>query len=552
MKTMPKQLVLLSAILALAACAPKRAPEAERAVVADLAGGTQAAVAPLIGELERSPITACERLAELAQADKPQGRAQFAYLGQMTPDGQIALDLSASPFVQMYIGENFKVDSDEEFLAKIEAAFKAGQLPEEKYKMIMAMKEKGELHAVKFPMINAGLEETFPGVFGAAKPMQKALHALLLSKVAKLEELDPRAMAEALLARAPLFPADRSWNSWAEDSRRSLAAAARGFRDASAANSPLQERVCSLVLYQRSFAQLLQIKGYQRAELTAEGKVEPLSKDMPEFKKQALAGAVMDLQAGTNVMLEPSALMNYNPAMRVLMLAKVTPEPGDVQRVPADLGESLAFLEGMVHMYAATAPVDGAVTGDIRARNRAILPQEAHSLALGVLMMQLKNLAGIHVKMVDGKGVLAVDEKSAIGAVLASVQKQGSSEVRVKLVDVLRLLKSISYLDQALTSLQRYGSAELASRAPVYSEGVQRQLFGFLLPKLKMLKLPLVLLASRMAEGTHCVAETNWDLASGKVQPLAVCAAETRAQFKEVMGIVAADTNSRWLQQKSR
>lgn len=328
--------------LAISACAPPKAAEIARKEIADLSSQSIAIIkAPLIDdELPEAPASACARLEEISSTLAGEN---FSYIEKVAPGGLIAVNISEFPFVQMYLGEKFTIDSDSDFLAKIEAAYKAGALAEEKYKQILALHSQGKIALAKLPMVNAGLEENFPGIFGPLASMNKSLAALLFSKVAKAESLP--LMIKYLTAKTLLFPADRNWNSWAMDVEASQNAAAKGFNNQNEAEA--QERVCALVLYQRTFAQLLRIKGYTRISLQAAdaekpARISPLSMDQPEFLKESIAGAMFDPKTGTTIELSAANLSNYHPALNYLNISELTPissekqgRMGEAKRLPS-------------------------------------------------------------------------------------------------------------------------------------------------------------------------------------------------------------------------
>lgn len=104
------------------------------------------------------------------------------------------------------------------------------------------------------------------------------------------------------------------------------------------------------------------------------------------------------------------------------------------------------------------------------ARNRAIVPADMHALALGMMNLQMKNIAGLHIKKINSLGIQASSEKDVASAILTSEKMPGESTYRVNLADVLALTKNIVALDKTLLKILAIGPAEISRRNPVYTE----------------------------------------------------------------------------------
>ena len=530
-------------------------------------------------ELEKDePLKACARLDQLAKESR-EGREAFSYLGFLglngaTPVGHV--ELKESPFTQLILGEKFKVDNFDDFFEKARIEYEAGRLSAVKWMMLKTIKATGiGKESALFSGTNGKLAEKFPGIFGESGPLTGSMHAGLAVRAAGVQlGVDPAKpetaqflghVGKILSAKMPLFPGDGSWQDFAGHSRATVAAAARGFREATGASpQDISERLCAHVLLHQSFSQLLRVKGLRAPEILdgepgMPSRVEKLSSTNPEFKKIEIPGALIDLKAGKPIYVENEAIRKYDPA-RQSLLTLANAVPGQAKG-PGSLGDSLAFMEAVLFTYEATSPAAEQASrryllGDIAAENStAILPAEMHSLALalGLLTMQLKNMAGLHLREIKADGSLKKEGETAAGIALASrpVAPGTGGKVEVYLADAVRLARVALYLESSLLRLKMMDPAKVKALNEAYSPEVLSTLED-LRKRLAVLKFPAVLLMSQMATGKEgCFSSLEWDLDSGKRSPLGQCTRDDKLAAADVFELLGRDAKATLLLQKA-
>ena len=343
---------ILFALVALGCfgCAPKNAQEAKRSHIEEMNGITgQAAISPLAASLDAPNMPrACERLKELEREQLNVKGPAFRYfhsLYRKENAWQGALEIEDSPFVQLFFGEKFVVDSNDGFLERAKKEHAAGHIGGMKFFFVRMMHAIGATKMVQVPATNSKLEEAFPGVFGLPGPVETSLHWKLASRAAN--DAIHADDTSILTARIPLFANAENWDAYAEGTRLSLAAAINSFRKEDSG----RERLCGLVLLHQNFAQLLTLKGYEAAKVQAPfrrnypSRIEKLGITAPEFEKVAKPGAFFDLQSRKPVVLENEQIKAYDPRKPLAISAAI---PDGSPSAPGTFSDSLALMESLV------------------------------------------------------------------------------------------------------------------------------------------------------------------------------------------------------------
>lgn len=537
------------------------------------AADVQALLQPLQPLLEHEAAPkACERLEQLGKEPR-EGKETFSYLGYAGMNGESPvghIELKESPFSQFILGESFKVDDFDTFFEKARKEYEAGRLSGAKWLLLKTMKATGFGQRAQFSATNDKLAEKFPGIFGEQGALEASLPFGLAQRAAMQPLKADPLVAKILTTKIPLFSGDGTWAAHVAATRLSIGAAARAFREAKGrSNEEIAERLCGTVLLHQNFAQLLRIKG-MNAPVIIDGpggrpsRIEKLSTSAPEFAKKEVPGAIFDLIGKKFVRLENESIKKYEPKVDAAdpaksMLYTVSDKvPGQATQ-PGMLGDSLAFMDAILYGYEASCPVaDPAKTrylfGDIAAENStAVLPAEVHSLSLGLLTMQLKNAAGLHLKKVNAKGTLLAEGEKAAG-LLVTVQplppgaKPGV--VNVRLADAVRLTKIALFLESGLLRLKAMDPAKLKAMNDVYSPETIATLEA-LRAKLVEMKFPMVLLMSQLATPEKgCVSEMEWNLETGARKPLAQCSKEEMLAAADVFELMARDSQAPLLLKK--
>ncbi|MEQ1876351.1 MAG: hypothetical protein ABL958_06880 [Bdellovibrionia bacterium] len=581
-----KKLTTVAILVLLAACSRDRADGPNRTFgpqPGDNGPQSPQDVPELPNSLSIGKQSACARLESLRNwaRDRDFG---YSFLREIHPtNGKLVggTDIAESPFTQVYFGEKFAVMSVEEFMKEVEKEYKAGNLSFLKYQAIQAAHATGSEKAVRFFQYigtNDKLEQGFPGVFGKTVDLDKSLNFLLMMK-ASATKFDINQHARFVTARIPQFTS-ADWPQFTDDARATLQAIIKSGASDPSASDGVTERICGLVLWQRQFAQLLILKGYIQPELflTEQGnlitkKVNKLSSDYPEFKKLSRAGAFLDPTNEKTFVLSADDVANYDANKKPLYVAAHVPTFG-VQSNRADFGQTLNLLEGLVYMYAATSPAApwvkkpaDYVFGDIQdQKSPATVPGDAHSLALGLMRMNLKNLAKFHVVKLNASGGELKSGEALAGFIPMEDRTKG-----VSLSHVIQLTRIAVVLDQALGYFKNGTAETWAKYHPRYDRKTLAMLLGDMLipseevkkvlspeeyetilkPTLVNFRLPLATLLTQMATGEKCVSHLSWDLKTGTRKPTAFCDANEAKDAKAALRMLAMHIRAPFFYQKS-
>jgi hypothetical protein len=512
----------------------------------------------------------------------------------------MAIDIAASPFAQLALGEKFQLGSLEGFLQLAQAARDRGEIGDGKWALVVAARDAWRVAGVEWPLrkmqiaaTNEKIAEAFPGIFGDAGSPAKALAALLLGKLLPGADLlrDPEALG-ALMTRTLLFGAS-DWPGFADDVERSLAASVRSY--AFDPSQPALERACSFALMQRAFAQMVALKGFTGLRARAEpgrawSQTDPVDADRLGLNKQIRFGAFVAARTGARAALSAEAIAGYDPASaeRVLLASTVPVADGDGAGAadasgPAPAGAAntagdVAFLRAMGLYFEATSPAapwardpSRYMLGDVQLpQNRAVIPDEAQALAVGLFALELKNLAASRLVPIVEAGRAARASEAPSGVVLTA--GAGPLAKIVRLGDVAALIEVVAQVDQAMSAFARPGTTPetWASLVPFYSRATMASVFGPILfteaelraavpasalgkslkESLDRLKLPLAALALRLASAG--AGEIEWDPASGFGASRLPMAPELRQRAQGALLRLAEDAQSSALAARAR
>ncbi|MCM2278155.1 MAG: hypothetical protein NDJ89_08770 [Oligoflexia bacterium] len=587
-------LIALTSLTALSmgACSRERVPGATRIEVPVLDGDDSRSllgsgradsepILPVTSALEKPALKACERLESLvASAASGPRYSLFGALeegdGEPAAGGvgvQGAIDVTKSPFTQLFLGETFKLDSPDGFFEKARAEYEAGRLSRVKWFALKAARLFPKIfRKLQLDATHEKVAEAFPGIFGEPGAIQGSLYFSLASRSGGLPPESAREAGElrealpVLSADLPLFPGE-SFEGLAEDARESLGAAVTSLNEDASTVEGRRERLCGLVLWQRSFAQLLTLKGYRvpRLEGRAFPKIEAPEKS-GEAERIELGGAFIDPDRDTNIALSAETLQTYDPASgRVLEVTSRTPEgiAGKPVQTRGGAAAQLALLESLVHFYEATSPagswfenLDRPVLGNLTAPgSRAILPHEMHSLALGMMVMSFKNVAQFHIVKVNAAGTPLRKGQSAAG--IALLDRGASGRQIIPLPSVLSLIRSQVYLDHALSRLAARPASEWAEKSPAYTAELLAKLTGSdassLRSGLGKLSLPLALLVLQFSSASgECRSELEWNLDTGKRAAQGACDARLDAERREALELLGRHAQAPLLMRRAR
>ena len=151
--------------------------------------------------------------------------------------------------------------------------------------------------------------------------------------------------------------------------------------------------------------------------------------------------------------------------------------------------------------------------------NRAVVPAETHSLAFGLTVMNLKNISGRHIAIVNAEGKdISVAGGTPAGMALFEEQ---SGQKLVKLENVLKLIELNLQFDVALEQIikkHEKNPTELKAMHSLYMEPAIILGMRDLRAKLSEMRFPLYLLTMRMVLNDR---ETlGWDRHKGFSRPV--------------------------------
>lgn len=585
---MKNKIIQLGFFLVILSSCSNEVKEPVRADVQNLSAQAQSLrVSPLVSSIENSSITACDRLSDLnkniSSSEKNRSSEIFSYFDQLKHDRsgwQGALSIAESPFVQVVLGEKFKVDDVEEFYKKAKAEYEAGKLSGVKWLVVKFMHSIGSLKSIQYSATNDKLEEKFPGLFGEMGSVESSLHWSLVKRAVNEAEIGSTKTAKILTAKIPLFPGDRSWEAFAESAQKSLAAAAKGMESTDA-----KEKLCSLVLFHQSFAQLLRLKGYSAPQILERDRsaivshLEKLSSTNPEFQKNEKYGSFMSLRSAETVVLDNEDISQYDPTKGILSITSKIND-GLESKEPANLIGSLSLMEALISNFEATSPaspwIKNYFLGDIQGEGKAILPAEANTLALGLLTIHFKNLAALHIRKITADGRIA-GEKDPVAGVLFVSNFPQKNIAKVKLAELVRFALVISYFENALNNFIKIGAEEVLKKNEGYKIATLVSLFGknmftkeqltqldpkadvsildrmSLIDNLRALKFPVAVLMSRLASSEKgCFSELNWNITNGNNELSEACSENLKAQAAVAFTVMGRDTGSQLLLKKGR
>lgn len=384
-----------------------------------------------------------------------------------------AMEVSESPYVQFYLGGPFKVDSPEDFYNKAQEEYRSGRLSQADWAYLNMVKMSPILfRATELEIIDSQLEEMFPGIFGMKKGLATSLPWVLAKRVHGWEQLAFSDVVPILTKRTDLFHSC-TWVGVVTDVRTELRAAIANLTTAkegaqeTATDNEKQtqlDHLCEFVLWQRSMAQLLSLKGYNRP-IMVQSRSSSLLFELPRlsgltaesFELEDHFGSFYDAETDMPAIVSDDALAAYDPDKHPLLVRSDVPGSVLQSAYPSsDVDSLLGFLESVIYHYEATSPAapwfqSGYILGDIEGESKsAILPIEIHAVALGLVNMGFKNLSQFNLQPLNADGGAVKSGEKAAGILLIDRQEIYKNVAVLKASRVAKLIRSVVYLDQAL------------------------------------------------------------------------------------------------------
>lgn len=544
------------------ACARQHAPLPERTELDllqnDPTNTFSASASSVRASIEEASMGACEKLQQLKDSREGPTQATFSLFGEIkdTEEFNARIDVESSPFTQLFLAD-FKLMSPAAFFEEAKKEYKAGRLSEFKWQILrMASNSPWALRSLQISATNEKIAKAFPGIFGSSGPLNESLYHQLIQKHLRRAPLLASEMEEAmpiLTARVPLFMP--VWSQVAEDVRESLSAALTSLNEATSSREGKLERLCGTVLWQRSFAQLLALKGYYSLRtIQSNGKAAFPEISESGSQKVEVGGAFFNRERRVNVALAQETIANYEPADGAFDVAYIPPQGlrGSPVRRSGGLEAQADLLETLVAFYEASSPASAPnmtgiyPLGDIKdPTNDAIVPHEAHQLTLGLLNMSLKNLKHSHIVEINDDAKIRSKDEKATGIALVGSAGHESGTTHIPLRTVLSLVRSVTYLDHALDQFKIAPPEHWAAKSPIYKKEILARLLGselfsktelaeylteetpILKNSLRRLLYPLAMLLLQYSDDQgNCRTELKWNLKTGQRKTENACSAQ--------------------------
>ncbi len=572
--TTQKILLLILASLAVA-CSPEKEEFKTRTFVEPKSPGqgTNNVFKPVhspVAQLGVGTTTdACTRIEELSMmgVNDPMIRNDFAIFetfNYQTNEAQVYL---GNPFTEFVLTENIEVPGDEEFFQLATDRYNSGQLSWLEYNALKLAKSanNGIYRKLKYGAVNDEVESAMPGLFAEGTAFDKSLYGSLMKKATDLSKLDPSFINKYMTQEMPLFTS-RVWSTRSQEMATSLRSALAGVYGPENTFVPAEQKLCGFILMQRLFGQLLALKGYEATLPKSNGRLAKIDSEELPFDTYDVFGGFTDPQGGS-VILSPDEIANYSPAKPLVL----NPRP---ETQGKELEELLSYIESMTYILEATSPVNSWVAdndylfGDTtNPESPALAPAEAHSLALGLLLIGFKNLAAQNIVFTNAKGQRLAEGESAAGFALIN-PSVSTDETQLSIKNVTSLFRTVVYLSDLLDRMSQKTPDYLESMNGALTKSTLAQLLGrtmfaqeeldeilgpdgqgsILRNSLTDLQLPLVLMIKRFATMKgFCATDINWNLKTGQVAQDGQCSREDVKEVISALSLLGNKTRTQFL-----
>lgn len=500
-----KKIVITIAIVT-AACTPEREKTVARAKVQPIPKVHEKISGKVESPLKNQNVSASSRVSALSQDSKIHHR--YLFMDSIATRGKEVegrVDVASNPFVQFALSsESLKRDDLKTFIKKAHEAHDKGEIGGAQWAAFVAAEQAYKLTGSTFLItkvqtsaMNSKVAATFPGVLGGVNPIKASLPLLWIRKFDGGIDPTNTDVSRVFASSLPLIGNEDLY----EDMRESLSAAIQSYP--LNPNLSDNERASSFVLFHRMFAQLLTLKGYTAAKYgKVDGKsaIPSLTDKMQSFDSASKVGYFIDVKANTPVALTTADITNYDPSKRFLLL-------GSGGANVASMATEVSFMRAMALAFEASSPAayfvkdaNSYIFGDVQSpANRAIIPGEAHSLALGLFAMELRNFAALHLAYVneEGKDISVVGGEAAGISIHGQLSGHEVSELEI----VLRMIELNLQLESAIEAILAKHNAnpeQLKVMNSFYPAAIGSLLD--LQDKLKALRLPLYILTKQFVK----------------------------------------------------
>jgi len=346
------------------------------------------------------------------------------------------------------------------------------------------------------------IEKSFPGLFSqnGSGDMLNSVAWLLIKNGINFRAGDNLRVEDLRTFTKPL-PVFRKggWEALSEDMQRGLSAAVQGLSSRSSS-----ERACASNIVMRSVDQLIHLMGgvrtlpvYQSNNQSFVPAIHDIVKgqDRPVLKDCRAAGSLV--RKNMRVVVTEKTLSNiasvkenYSWAPEPKAMIACRPDgdgwsSGYPSKSSTSLNDMLGRLEAFSHFLFAFSPNaswwvnsgyypinDFGGVAEIQ-RDRALVPGDAHLLALGLMRLDFEHFMDRFLIYLDESGKRTLDESKAVGIRISTQSlNSNSTSATTELKEVLRLLNLVKKLDRYLAHLEYWKTS------PRFSTWRMKQLFG--------------------------------------------------------------------------
>ncbi len=574
---MKKVLLISISSVFLFACSPEKEPFQQRTFVPETPRnqGTSDAFKPIhspVAELgSGATVNACDRLTQLEQigVDDENLSNSYSLFESFDAANKVGETNITNPFSEFVLTENVEVPSDDDFMALAEEQYANGAIEWYEILALRAAHSTGiGFKSLKYSTVSGEVEKAMPGLYGEATDVTSSLYYGLATKMVDFAQMDNAFVNKVMTQKVPLF-AGTSWTQILNEEMTTLRSALAGVYGASNSFLPSEDKLCGYVLMQRSFSQLLALKGQFATVKNEAGRLDKISREGRPFLMTDQPGGFLNSE-GIPVVLSPADIATYSPAQPLVLRKTMMDET-----LPSDLDTQLKFLELMTLMLEASSPVSSWVGnktylfGDTtNPESAAIAPAEAHSLSLGLLLIGFKNLAAQNLVFTNAKGQRLSAGETAAGFALIDTQYAKGDLSEINIESVVSLMKTVVFLSNLLDEMATKSPEFLESMNSALNKKTLAQLVGrtmfsktqldeiltteeqksILRNSLTDLQYPLVLMLKRFAKTKgFCATDISWNLGTGQVTQKGQCSKEQIMMVFEGLRYMGNKTKTQFL-----
>lgn len=552
------------------------------------------------GLLDQFSGSSCEQLDQLASQSEKSGFQFFQELTEVDNVTSGKVSLLNSPFLQLALLQEFYIPTPAEALSIAEEDyFNSAQTGEDDLMWtftqcfyhigmeeipgfnnflcslagIVVNKETASTMFMQgvYDAVNEEVGTQFPGIFGEVGSVEGSLFERITRTSGRFNrgnELSIGSLSSKtkglLKTSLPYLqgrPSKSSFKFTVESSKSILSSFYKSIDE--------EERACAMTLGYYQFSEWIQHMGLERPTFLNEEQGDPeaflslVDENNQELNTKKEVGLLVNTK-GEKVSLTQEELEAYDPEEEILL-------PVGKSGQVLNFQEMISLMYSQLATFVLTSPAEEWVKsddlyllGDVNSpaiQTRKVFPSEMHSLSLGLLSLNMLNLAvsDVYLREINSSGRLLESEESAAGIIFGPAFFWKKEETKMSLEEVISLAHFAIDASISLERLAEKSVEELQQFNAIYTETTYQRLFDLededsALSLLKELHLGVTFLLLEFvdAEGA-CSNELQWNFKKGEhTVGGGSCSGELRNSLKEVLERLAKRTRSEILLQRSR